>query len=144
MRILVLIFLLWCSSLFHAQHYYFGDLQTNYLLESQVYRSDSNTHTGVKPYNFHVLIKNNLSDSVFQKGIWDNAEIFSERKLRFLPVVDFQFKNFSLYNQKNYLSSGLGFQVNTELNERMSFQGRYLYNGGKIDDYYLKVTLFLR
>jgi len=136
MRILVLIFLLWCSSLFHAQHYYFGDLQTNYLLESQVYRSDSNTHTGVKPYNFHVLRKNNLSDSVFQKGIWDNAEIFSERKLRFLPVVDFQFKNFSLYNQKNYLSAGLGLQVNTELNERMSFQGRYLYNGGKIDDYY--------
>ena len=55
MRYIALIFLLWGNCLIYSQHYFFGDLQTNYSLEAQLYRSDSNSHTGVKPYNFHVI-----------------------------------------------------------------------------------------
>ena len=93
MRYIVLIFLFVSYHLYDAQHYFFGDIQTNYLLENQLYRSESNSHTAVKPYNFNAIQKNSLHDSVFQKGIWDYSEIFSDHQFRILPILGFEFQN---------------------------------------------------
>ena len=120
----------------YAQHYFLGDLQTNYSIEAKLYQSDSNSHTGVKPYNFHAIQKNSLPDSVFQKGIWEYAETMTDNQLRILPILGFQFQNNPI-NRKNLLAAGLGVQVNADFHERLSFQGRYMYNGGTIEDYFL-------
>ena len=70
MRVILAISFLVCVFQFKAQHHYFGDLQTLYLFENQVYRSDNNLHTAIKPYNFRIVKKNNFTESVFQKGVW--------------------------------------------------------------------------
>ena len=136
MRYIVLIFLFVSYHLYDAQHYFFGDIQTNYLLENQLYRSESNSHTTVKPYNFNAIQKNSLHDSVFQKGIWDYAETFANHQFRILPILGFEFQNNPI-NRENLLVSGLGLQINADFHERLSFQGRYMYNGGTIDNYFI-------
>lgn len=125
-----------CFHYFKAQHYYFGDFQSLYLLESQIYRSDSNSHTTAKPYNYQCIRKNKFTDSVFQKGIWEYSEVISDKKITFLPILDFEYQNDPI-NKNNYISYGLGLQINSEINERFSFQTRYLYRAGRLSNYYL-------
>ena len=81
--ILNIVFLILVFSI-NAQHYFYGDNQRVFQLESSLYQSDSNKHSIVKPYNFKTTINESFKDSSFQKGVWIYGSDLNSKKAIFL------------------------------------------------------------
>ena len=88
----------------NSQHYFYGDNQRLFQLESSIYQSDENKHSIIKPYNFKVANHNSFKDSSFQKGLWVYGSDLNNNKAIILPVIG---ANYFISPNKNnsYLSN---------------------------------------
>ena len=123
----------------NSQHYFYGDNQRLFKLESAIYQSDENKHSIIKPYNFKVANQKSFKDSSFQSGVWAYGSDLNDKKAVILPVIEANFLN-SPYENNSYLSTGIGAQFECNLNPRISLYSRYVYRRGSLSNYSLDRT----
>ena len=117
MRFTTFIFLIFIISNTFSQHYFFGDIQTNYSLDKYYY-STGNHHTLSKPY-----LISKFKNDFFQKGLWKFGSMKDSSSLVVLPFVSLS-QVPALYSTK--LNYDAGLQINYS-NSRFFSQLRFGY-----------------
>ena len=109
-----------------SQQYVYGDIQSRYKLEKNIFQQD-NKHTLSKPY----LIDNNITNN-YQKGIWSYAAIKDSSKIIILPFFSLQ-ESPKVFPSTRQLNYSTGFQFNF-LRPNFFSQIRIGYQQGSVDD----------
>ena len=136
--ILNIVFLILVFSI-NAQHYFYGDNQRVFQLESSIYQSDSNKHSVIKPYNFKAARSESFKDSSFHKGVWLYGSDLNNKKAIFLPVIG---ANYIISPQESNanLSTSIGAQCELNFNSKISFFSRYVFRRGSLSNFSLDRT----
>ena len=144
-KFLVNIFLFFFITDFYCQQYFFGDNQTIYNLEKNIYSNSSTQHTISKPYLASIF-----KTKLFQKGIWNYGAINDSTNYTILPFLSLNqaqrsssFKiNYAVGAQLNYKSNNffsqlrLGFQAGFGNNLSQNFSNNIFHipSVGYVDD----------
>ena len=132
MRFTTFIFLIFIISNTFSQHYFFGDIQTNYSLDKYYY-STGNHHTLSKPY-----LISKFKNDFFQKGLWKFGSVKDSSSFVVLPFA-FLSQVPSLYSTK--LNYDAGVQINYS-NSRFFTQLRFGYQTNYFNSLFLSLLLF--
>ena len=128
MRLFLLIFSFFLAPIIYCQHYFFGDIQSRYLMEKKQYLTE-NKHSFSKPYLVH------KSDyQVRQNGVWEYAYSLDSSKFKIFPVLGANLK-YDLESNLISTNSQFGFQLNSGLNKRFYTQFRVGFQSGNLADY---------